>query len=50
MGKKLFWVIIGLMILAIVLTGCSKKAHLPEVVVYTSLDKVFSQFFFGGYR
>ena len=43
MGKKIFEIIASPLILAIVLSGCGKKAPKQEAVVYTSLDKVFSQ-------
>ena len=52
MDKSLFGIFVSLLILAIFLTGCSKEqpAAQQEVVVYTSLDKVFSQPILEGFE
>ena len=43
MGNKIFEITVSLLMLTSVWSGCSKRAPQQEVVVYTSLDKVFSQ-------
>ena len=38
-----FILLFSLVLLTLITTGCGKKAPQQQVVVYTSLDKVFSQ-------
>ncbi len=43
MRKASFILLFSLVLPALITTGCSKQTPSREVVVYTSLDKVFSQ-------
>jgi iron(III) transport system substrate-binding protein len=41
--RKGFVLLLSLILMTLIATGCGQKAPQHEVVVYTSLDKVFSQ-------